>query len=228
MFIISAVARIARAVAPGLPHHVTQRGNRRLQTFFSDDDYAIYLRLMQDWFTYFQVDIWGYCLMPNHIHLIAVPPDEEALTRAISEVHHRYTRHVNFQQGWRGHLWQGRFASYVMDEHYLLACIRYIEMNPVKAKLVLHPAEWRWSSARAHIDRRQDDTVNAAALSDLVEGDWTQFLAEEPPDTAVSLLRKHERTGRPLGSPGFVDRLETLLSRSLQPKRRGRPPLPKN
>ena len=218
------MARIARAVAPGLPHHVTQRGNRRLQTFFSDDDYETYLRLMHEWCTHFAVDMWGYCLMPNHVHLIAVPPDEEALTRAISEVHRRYTRHVNFKQGWRGHLWQGRFASYVLGEHYLLACIRYIEMNPVKAGMVQHPAQWQWSSARAHIDRRHDGVVNAAALLDMVEGDWAQFLAQELPDSTTTMLRKHERTGRPLGDPAFLDRVETLLGRSLQPKRRGRPP----
>src|SRR5947209_4469298 len=114
------MARLARVVVPGLPHHVTQRGNRRLQTFFSDEDYRAYLDLMAHWCTACRVEIWSYCLMPNHIHLIAVPDSENGLRRAIGEAHRRYTRRVNFRQRWRGHLWQGRFASFVMDEPYLL------------------------------------------------------------------------------------------------------------
>ena len=114
------LARIARAVAPGLPHHVTQRGNRRQQTFFCDGDYDGYLELMSTWCREHDVEIWAYCLMPNHVHLIAVPEREEGLMLAIGEAHRRYTRMVNFREGWRGHLWQGRFASFIMDERHLL------------------------------------------------------------------------------------------------------------
>jgi len=124
------MARIARVVAPGLPHHVTQRGNRRQQTFFCDDDYRAYLELMAQWCSRCAVEIWAYCLMPNHVHLIAVPESKDGLRSAIGEAHRRYTRRINFREGWRGHLWQGRFASYTMEERYLLAAARYIEMNP--------------------------------------------------------------------------------------------------
>ena len=130
------MARLARLVIPGLPHHVTQRGNRRQQTFFNDGDYAAYLELMADWCREEGVEIWSYCLMPNHVHLIAVPKTEDGLRRAIGEAHRRYTRRINFREKWRGYLWQGRFASFIMDKPYLLAAARYVELNPVRAKLV--------------------------------------------------------------------------------------------
>jgi len=110
------MARLARLVIPGLPRHVTQRGNRRQQTFFGDDDYAAYAELMAERCREKGVAIWGYCLMPNHGHLIAVPKTGDELRRAIGEVHRPYTRRVNFREQWRGHLWQGRFASFIMLE----------------------------------------------------------------------------------------------------------------
>ncbi len=221
-----AVPRIARAVAAGFPHHVTQRGNRRQQTFFSDHDYRTYLQLIQEWCTAYSVDLWGYCLMPNHVHLILVPEDEHSLALAIGKAHLRYSRLVNFREGWRGHLWQGRFASYAMDERYLLACVRYAELNPVRAKLVTHSAEWRWSSARAHLDECTDGVVNVRPLLDLAGMAWSEFLGEAVPAADAAAFRRHERTGRPLGSPDFVDRVETQLGRCLRrakpgPKARG-------
>ncbi len=118
------MARIARVVAPGYPHHITQRGNRRQQTFFRDDDYLAYLELMAEWCRKCRVEIWAWCLMPNHVHLIAVPQTEEGLARAIGEAHRRYNRRINFREKWRGHLWQERFASFPMDETHLLVAAR--------------------------------------------------------------------------------------------------------
>jgi len=139
------MARIARVVAAGLPHHVTQRGNRRQPVFFGDDDYKAYRALLAEGCRAAGVAIWAYCLMPNHVHLILVPSDADGLRAALGEVHRRYTRQVNLREGWRGYLWQGRFASFPMDESYLLACARYVELNPVRAKLVRRAADWRWS-----------------------------------------------------------------------------------
>ena len=218
------VARIARAVAPGYPHHVTQRGNRRQQTFFSDEDYQSYLDLIHEWCTDYAVDLWGYCLMPNHVHLMVVPESEESLALAIGKVHLRYSRRINFREGWRGHLWQGRFASYVMDEHYLLSCVRYIERNPVRAKLAGSPAEWRWSSARAHIDGATDGIVNVSPLIELAGAEWRAFLDQETSSGDVAALRSHERTGRPLGGPAFVDEVENRLCRSLRRAKPGPKP----
>ena len=141
------MARMARTVAPGYPHHVIQRGNRRQQTFFNDDDYQAYLELMSHWCGMHKVQIWAYCLMPNHIHLIAVPETKDGLNLAIGEAHRRYTRRVNFREGWRGHLWQGRFSSFMMQQSYLLACTKNIELEPVWAGLVQMPEHWPWNSA---------------------------------------------------------------------------------
>ena len=150
------MARIARVIAPGYPHHITQRGNRRQEVFFCDDDYHAYLELMTTWCKRHEVEILAWCLMPNHVHLIAVPQMETSLARAIGEAHRRYTRMINFRQKWRGHLWQERFASFPMDEQHLLAAARYIEMNPVAAGLVKSPAEYRWSSVHAHLNSQDD------------------------------------------------------------------------
>ncbi len=213
--------RIARAVAPGYPHHVTQRGNRRQQTFFCDEDYQAYLQFLTEFCGAYSVAIWGYCLMPNHVHLILVPEAEESLALAIGKAHLRYSRLVNFREDWRGHLWQGRFASYVMDERHVLACIRYVEMNPVRARLANHPAEWRWSSARLHLDGITDGIVQTEALADMVGSTWSDFLAEEVSPTDVAVLRRHERTGRPLGAPDFLDKIENQLGRRLRRHKTG-------
>jgi len=126
-----------------MPHHVTQRGNRRQPVFFCDDDQT-YLDLMGQWCGEHKVHVWAYCLMPNHVHWIVVPKTEDGLRRAIGEAHRRYTRRVNFREQWRGHLWQGRFASFVLDEPHLLACARYVELNPVRARLTAAPSKYRW------------------------------------------------------------------------------------
>jgi putative transposase len=216
------MARIARVIAKNYPHHITQRGNRRQDTFFCDDDYRYYIRLMSEWCDKCGVKIWAYCLMPNHVHLVAVPESEDGLRRAIGEAHRRYTRHINFREQWRGHLWQGRFASFLMDEQYLLTATRYIELNPVKAGLVSIPEQYPWSSARAHIKGENDDLVQVKPLLRMV-ANWQQFLSCDVPDEEYELLQQHERTGRPLGSKSFIERLENELSRNLTPQKGGRP-----
>jgi putative transposase len=214
------MARIARVVVPGCPHHITQRGNRRQTTFFCRDDYEAYIDLMAEWCGRCGVVVWAYCLMPNHVHLIAVPESEEGLRRAIGEAHRRYTRRVNSRLGWRGHLWQGRFASFAMDELYLLTCARYIELNPVRAGLCASPAEYRWSSAAAHAVGLDDRLVRVAPVLEL-DPKWVAHVECDVPAETIGILRRHEATGRPLGSDGFLTRMEAALGRMLRPRRRG-------
>ena len=214
------MARIARVVIPGLPHHITQRGNRRQQTFFNDEDYAACLELMAEWCREQGVQIWSYCLMPNHIHLIAVPSKEDGLRCAIGEAHRRYTRRINFREKWRGYLWQGRFASFVMDEPYLLAAARYVELNPLRAGLVSNPWDWPWSSARAHLAAEDDQLVKVAPLLAMI-GDWRAFLRSAMPEDELRDIRRHARTGRPLGDEAFLARLEDMVGRVLKPQKRG-------
>lgn len=212
--------RIARIIAPGIPHHIIQRGNRRMATFFCDEDYQAYLNLMAEWCRNFHVEIWAYCLMPNHIHMIAVPEGKEGLRQAIGEAHRRYSVLINTRQGWTGHLWQGRFASFPMDADYLLAAVRYIEMNPVRAGLAADPYAWQWSSAKAHLEGTDDILVKAAPLLEMA-GDWRGFLADVD-DEEREKLRRHERTGRALGAEAFLDTLECLLQRTIKPQKAGR------
>ena len=216
------MARLARLVIPGLPHHITQRGNRRQQTFFCDEDYAAYVELMADWCKERGVEIWAYCLMPNHVHLIAVPESEDGLKRAIGEAHRRYTRRINFREKWRGCLWQGRFASFVMDEPYLLAATRYVELNPVRAVLATDAADWPWSSAKAHLSGCDDRLTKVAPMLAMV-ADWRGFLNSAIPEEELQDLREHGRTGCPLGSVSFVAHLEQAVGRILRPRKAGRP-----
>ena len=212
--------RIARIIAPGMPHHVTQRGNRRMETFFRDEDYQAYIALMAEWCRKCNVTIWAYCLMPNHVHLIAVPETEEGLRLAIGEAHRRYSAMINRRQKWTGHLWQGRFSSFPMDEKYLLAAVKYIEMNPVRARLVLDPYSWPWSSAQAHAAGKDDILVKAEPLLEMV-GDWRLFLSDADEEDAAR-IRGHERTGRALGGDSFLDTLEVTLQRDVKPRKAGR------
>ncbi|MCP4643032.1 MAG: transposase [bacterium] len=215
------MGRIARIVAPGMPHHITQRGNRRMPTFLQDDDYAVYLDLMKTWCACHEVEIWAYCLMPNHVHLIAVPETLDGLARAIGEAHRRYTLHINQREGWRGYLWQGRFGSFVMDEDYLLTAMRYVELNPVRAGLAASPADWPWSSARAHLTGQPDSLIgDVSGMVDYV-GDWERYLALDVEEDELVRLREHTRTGRPLGGDAFIHHLEEILGRLLRKRKPG-------
>lgn len=217
------MARMARVVAAGVPHHVTQRGNRRQKVFFCDDDYETYRQLLAQSCRDAGVAVWAYCLMPNHVHLILVPRDADGLRAALGDAHRRYSRAVNFRQGWRGYLWQGRFASFPMDEAYLMACARYIETNPVRARLVARARDWRWSSARAHLAGRDDELVTAAPLLNRA-GDWKAFLAEKLAPEEKKAIQGAERTGRPLGTAAFVRKLEKKLGRALARRKPGPKP----
>ena len=217
------MARLARVVVEGVAHHVTQRGNRRQQVFFSDDDYRTYRALLADGCRAAGVEVWAYCLMPNHVHLILVPSSQDGLRAALGEAHRRYTRHVNFREGWRGYLWQGRFASVAMDGDHLLAAARYVELNPVRARLAAAPEQWPWSSASAHLAGRDDDLVKAGPLLEQVP-DWREFLGHGLSEAEHKAIRSGERTGRPLGGPDFVAGLERRLGRVLSRRKPGPKP----
>ena len=214
--------RLPRLVVPGIPHHVTQRGNRRQTVFFSEQDYALYLRLLHHWCAKAGTRIWAWCLMPNHVHLILVPSHEDGLRAALGEAHRRYTRHVNLREDWRGHLWQSRFASFPMDEAWLIACARYVELNPVRAGLVERPEQWRWSSARTHLGLVDDGVTEKAPLLDRIE-DWHALLASGLEERSRDAIRSRERTGHALGGDAFMERLRATVGRVVKARPRGRP-----
>jgi REP-associated tyrosine transposase len=218
------MARLARVVVPTLPHHVTQRGNRRQPIFFDKGDYALYRDLLAERCERSGVACWAYCLMPNHVHLILVPTTEEGLASALGETHRRYTGFINARARWTGHLFQGRFGSAVMDEEHLVAAARYISLNPVRAGLARRAADWRWSSVRAHLAGKDDALVRVRPLLDRVGGfaDLVSLKTGEIAPDQLAALRMSETTGRPLGSDAFAEQLETVLGRRLRPAKRGR------
>ncbi len=215
--------RIARVVIPGVPHHVTQRGNRRLKTFFGVRDFLEYKKHLADMCRRFAVEIWAYCLMSNHVHFIACPETEEGLHLAYQETHKRYTRYLNFRKHWRGHVWQSRFSSFPMDEAHLLRAARYIERNPVNSGMVADPGDYPWSSVSAHLKGTDDDLVKVAPLLELV-GSWDDFLKTPLTAAEIEKLELHERTGRPLGSNSFLKQLEQKTGRRFRLERPGRKP----
>ncbi len=213
------MARLARVIVPGIAHHVTQRGNRREPIFFEDGDQEVYRDLLAEQTRKRGVEVWAYCLMPNHVHLILTPSDDLGLGLAVGEAHRRYTNFVNARGRWTGHLFQRRFASVVMDEAHLVAAARYVPMNPVRARLTARPQDWPWSSARAHLKGDDDGLVAVRPLLDRI-GDFAAFLAEGEDPAACGALRAAETTGRPLGNAAFIKGLERILGRRLA---RGRP-----
>lgn len=219
------MARIARLIIPGVPHHVTQRGNRSQQTFFCDNDYRLYRTLMAEACRQFMVEIWAYCLMPNHVHLIAVPKRAEGLTKAISLAHLRYTLQINRRNNWKGCLWQGRYFSCPMDDAHLYLGARYVESNPVRAGLVQLAWEWPWSSALAHVYGVEDELVHSDALLKRWPA-WRDLLLDAPTPEQCKRVHQHASTGRPLGTDAFVRQLEAQTGRTLVRLRGQKPPTP--
>jgi len=215
------MARLARLVIPGLPYHVTQRGNRRETTFFDDDDFRVYRELLADAARAAGAKVWAYCLMPNHVHLVVVPSDPDGLRGTFANAHRRYARFINARNRWTGHLWQGRFGAVAMDEPHLAHAARYVALNPVRARLCDRAEDWPWSSARAHLSGRDDGLVEVAPLLERV-GDFAAFLGTDEDQQATRALRMAETTGRPLGDESWVAALEARTGRALAAQRRGR------
>jgi len=191
------MARLARIIAPDYPHHIVQRGNRKQTVFFINSDYQKYIDIMAEKTVKYDIEIWSYCLMRNHVHLIAVPKDHDSLAKAIGEAHKEYTRYINKREGWTGFLWQGRFASYPMNERYFVATCRYIEMNPVKAGIVNNPVEYQWSSAKAHMDGKNDKLVKVAPALTVI-GSWKDFLFNKD-ELIDENIKSHIKSGRSMG-----------------------------
>ena len=203
------------------------RGNRRQPVFFQDADYRTYLQLLRAQAQRWGLPIWAYCLMTNHVHLILVPDSDQSLARGIGETHQRYTRHINFREGWRGYLWQGRFASVPLDEPHLIAAMRYVERNPVEAGLVQRAEDYPWSSARAHVTGTRDPLLAPHPLHDTIP-EWQIFLATADEAPMTRQLEQQLRTGRPQGHAAFLERLERQLGRPVQRQRPGRQPMRRN
>ena len=218
--------RLARAVIASVPHHITQRGNRRENVFFSDEDYQTYLDWLQHYSQKHRLEVLAYCLMTNHIHLIVVPHTEDSLQEALKPLHMRYAQYINRQKKWQGHFWQGRYFSSPMDERYMWAAIRYVERNPVRARMVKKAEHYPWSSAAGHCRMKDDDVLSNQAkwrkLADQVD-DWSTWLAEGDDIDELEVLRRNINKGLPCGTDRFINKLEKIIGRTLQFRPQGRP-----
>jgi putative transposase len=208
-----------------LAHHITQWGNNREDVFFADGDRVAYLGLLREQCEKHGVRVLGYCLMPNHVHLVAIPKREDSLNLAVGRTHFLYTQYINRLHGRSGHLWQGRFHSCPMDDAHGVAAMRYVERNPVRAKMTRVPWTYRWSSSAAHTGRPDPAHVlDLKAWNRLVPSiNWKETLTDGDDKETLAALRLNTQTGRPLASDSFVSRLERRLGRRLRPLPVGRP-----
>ncbi len=218
--------RVARIVVPGLPHHVTQRGNNRQPVFFVDDDRRMFLRLLKERSEAAGVRVLAYCLMTNHVHLVAIPSTEASLAAAIGRTDFLYTQYINRMHRRSGHLWQNRFYSCALDEVHTWRAMCYVERNPVRARMVRLAWRYPWSSAASHTGQ-QDDTglLDLAAWSrEWRPARWQKQLRDPQDEKEMRNLRLSTHTGRPLATDSFLSKLEYRLSRRLRPLPVGRPP----
>lgn len=215
--------RISRAIAVGYPHHITQRGNYR-QTVFADvDDYTQYLGWLAQYAPKYGLDIWAYCLMPNHIHLVGVPGNNDSLARTLNTVHMRYAQHYNHKMDSKGHLWQGRFFSCVLDERHMYAAVRYVELNPVRSGIVDSPHDYPWSSAKSHVIGLHDPVLSASCILTEMVSDWRQYLGDQQDSEAQIKIIKATNSGHPCGADEFVKQMEIVLNRRFTALPAGRP-----
>ena len=217
--------RQARVVIPGMPHHITQRGNNRQDVFFVDEDRIAYLDLLREQCEKYAVRVLGYCLMTNHVHLVATPAQEDSLNMAVGRTHFIYTQYINRLHGRSGHLWQGRFYSCPMDAGYAVAAMRYIERNPIRARITRVPWTYRWSSAGAHtggLDQAQ--VLDLKTWHNLAEElNWKELLTDGDDAATLAAFRLNTQTGRPLANDSLLSKLEHTLGRRLRALPIGRP-----
>ena len=218
--------RQARIVLPNVAHHVTQRGNYRMKVFDKEIDYKRYCEWINEYAGKYDLDIVAYCLMTNHVHFIVIPKDEESLAKIFNTVHMRYARYLNRRRKVKGHLWQGRFYSCAMDEDHIYRAIRYVERNPVRAKMVKKAEGYQWSSARAHMGMETDNVIglckNYRFINAIGSQNWKEYLMEEDEEINKEIRLKTSR-GLVMGAEKFIEKIEKKLNRSLICRKWGRP-----
>ncbi len=216
--------RVSRIVVEDHPHHITQRGNYKQIIFAGEKDYKFYLERLNEYTNKYKLSILAYCLMPNHVHFVAIPVEKDSLAKTFNACHMRYAHYFNKIKHLIGHLWQGRFYSCVLDEKHLYSAIRYVENNPVRAKLVNKAWEWKWSSARDHVLKEGKSILALADAGKLIEiTDWKAYLTQEEDKEEIKEIRAKTLTGRPLGGDVFIAKLEKLFGKRLKALPRGRP-----
>jgi putative transposase len=217
--------RVARIVIPGIPHHVTQRGNRRGTVFFGDPDRHAYLSLLRTYADRQSVEVLAYCLMQNHVHLVVVPRQSDGLHLTLKPLHMQYAQRVNRLHDWHGHLWQGRYFSSPLGDDYFWAAIRYVERNPVRAGLTDRASDYPWSSAAARCRGTADPVLTTCPVWTRqlsAVRNWPEWLETHDEPECLELLRRRADKGLPCGSPDFIAHLERTTGRDFGERARGR------
>lgn len=211
-----------RIILPGVPHHITQRGNQKQKVFYDSEDYYLYLQLLRVYSIKLELPVLAYCLMPNHVHIIAIPQHEDHLRAVLAPVHTLQAQSFNRKHGSSGHLWQGRYSSIALDDEHCVAALRYIELNPVRAGFVNDPYHWHFSSARIHASLESNSILtNTRIIREI--GDWTPFLQSGLDLEFDAEFQRHEKNGYPLAGESFLSEWEQKTGQSLKPSKRGRP-----
>ena len=220
------MSRKARVVAEGVPHHITQRGNNFQDVFLLDQDRRFYIRTLRTKAQQHGLKILGYCLMTNHVHLVAIPRRATALALTIGQTHWHYTMRFNQKYRRRGHLWQNRFYSCPLGPTHLVTALAYVDLNPVRAGMVGLAGQYPWSSAAAHgSGDAEDGLIDAWAWSEIgLQGDWGERLAGESRGDRNRELQRATESGLPLGDKKFVEDMEVRLGRRLRRKPPGPAP----
>jgi putative transposase len=215
--------RIARIVFTDVPYHITQRGSRRQDVFFTASDRKAYLEWMRQYSNRYDLEILAYCLMTNHVHIIATPRKPDSMARTINVVHMRHAQNINKIHGWDGHLWKGRFFSTALDERHLWLCLRYIEQNPVYAGLVKKAQDYPWSSAAAHCGLQDDPLLTPGTGFDIELEEWDDVLREVIDRHVVDFIKKRTHAGLPCGDRKFLVKMGKIAGLDFLEKKSGRP-----
>jgi len=217
--------RIARVVVPDVPYHIINRGNHKHDVFLLDSDKSFYLKLLDENGERFGVSFLAFCLMDNHIHLAAIPATETSFALCFGEANRKYSTIINIRESWSGNMWEGRYHSFPMDDAYLYNAVRYAERNPVRAGIVDRAEDYPWSSARSHVERGRHSILRLGDVQRILKiPDWSRYLAEEDDPKLELEIERHARSGRPLGSREFIEKLEERSGRIFALKRPGRKP----
>jgi putative transposase len=214
------MARRCRRAIPGIRYRAAQGRNRRQQTFVEAANYALYRDLLAQSAEAAGAENWCRCLTPNHVHIMIVPSDKNGVRRSLADTHRRDTGYINARNRWSGHLWQGRFGAVAMDEEHLAVAVRYVSLNPVRARLVARAQDWRWSSVAAHLAEKDDELVKVAPVLERY-GRFADFVDMASDAEQWRRLRMAETSGRPLGSDAWLEALEAQTGRALKPQKRG-------
>lgn len=225
------MARLPRYFVPGQAQHIIQRGNNREIIFVDQSDYTFYLECLKDAVDRYGLSVHSYILMTNHVHLLVTPEDESSIGKTLQSVGRRYVQYFNYTYERTGTLWEGRYKATLIDsEQYLLTCMRYIELNPVRAGMVKHPIDYAWSSYACNAKGEENTLVTAHDLylrlgrsAAARKSAYRQLFRASLGKNDISAIRESTNKGWVLGNDRFKEKIEQLSGRRASPKPKGRP-----